>query len=463
MASLDLFIVNVALPDIGRDLGVIDLSDLSWVLNGYAILYAALLVPLGRWADRRGRRAGFVWGLALFTAASLGCAVSGSLWILVAFRLLQAVGAAVLTPTSLGLLLTATPADRRARAVRTWSATGALAAAIGPAVGGLLVQASWPWVFLGNLPIGVLALVGAFRLVPESRDRSAVPAPDVLGAALLAVGVGALALALVQGPEWGWTTAGVLTAFPVAVVALASFSARSARHPSPVVDPALLRVRSFRYANLAVLLFSVPFAANLLALVLWVQEVWGYSPVRTGLAVAAGPAIVPVFAVLGQVLAARGWATGRIAALGCALVGAGGLLLSTGLSTTPAYATDVLPGFLVFGAGVGLALPTLLAGGTIDLPPARTATGSAVVNMSRQLGAVLGIALLVVVLGSPRTTSQAVQSFQHAWWLIGAAALLALIASLGTTPRRDPGADTRLRGDVTPAGVPDAADGAGAR
>src|SRR4051794_30946924 len=139
MASLDLFIVNVALPDLGQDLGEPSLSDLSWVLNGYAIVYAALLVPFGRLADRYGRKGGFLLGLAVFTAASAGCALAGNLEVLVLFRVLQAAGAALLTPTSLGLLLTATPAPDRPRAVRTWAATGALAAAAGPALGGLLV------------------------------------------------------------------------------------------------------------------------------------------------------------------------------------------------------------------------------------------------------------------------------------------------------------------------------------
>ena len=142
MASLDLFIVNVAFDDIGRDFHGASLSDLSWVLNAYAIVYAALLVPFGRLADRFGRRAGFLAGVAVFTAASAACAASGSLWELVAFRILQAAGAALLTPTSLGLVLASTPAAQRVKAVRIWAATGALAAAAGPVVGGLLVQAS---------------------------------------------------------------------------------------------------------------------------------------------------------------------------------------------------------------------------------------------------------------------------------------------------------------------------------
>src|SRR2546423_1202176 len=250
MASLDLFIVNVAFPDISRDFHGESLSNLSWVLNGYAVLYAALLVPLGRLADRFGRLTGFLGGLALFTIASAACAASGNLWTLVAFRGLQAVGAAALTPTSLGLLLAATPAEKRARAVRIWAAIGALAAAFGPVVGGLLVQASWRWVFVVNVPFGILAIVAAWRFVPDSRDLAVTRIPDLFGSALVAVGIGALALALVKGPGWGWTSYGVDGAFLVAAVGLGGFWGGSGRHPLPVVEPALLRGPAFARANM---------------------------------------------------------------------------------------------------------------------------------------------------------------------------------------------------------------------
>src|SRR4051794_33560052 len=182
MASLDLFIVNVALPDIGRDLGESSLGDLSWTLNAYAIVYAALLVPFGRLADRYGRKGGFLLGVAVFTLASAGCAAGGSLELLVVFRVLQAAGAALLTPTSLGLLLTATPPAGRVRAVRIWAASGALAAAAGPALGGVLVDASWRWVFLINVPVGLAALVWATRIVPVFHDVERSAVPDLLGA-----------------------------------------------------------------------------------------------------------------------------------------------------------------------------------------------------------------------------------------------------------------------------------------
>jgi EmrB/QacA subfamily drug resistance transporter len=434
MASLDLFIVNVAFPDIGREFAGASLADLSWVLNGYAVLYAALLVPLGRLADRYGRLQGFLVGLALFTVASAACAASQDLWSLVVFRGLQAVGAAALTPTSLGLLLAATPDAGKVRAVRTWAAVGALAAAFGPVVGGLLVEASWRWVFIVNVPVGIAALVVARRVVPNSRDLAVSRTPDLGGSAAIAVGIGALALALVQGPDWGWSSAPDLAAFAVAVVALAVFWRRSTRHPLPVVEPALLRVRTFAWSNVTAVLFSVAFAGGLLAIVLWMQDVWQYSALRTGLAIAPGPLMVPVFAAVGQRFATRVPA-GRLAAFGCLLFGAGTALLAMSAEPTPSYIVGILPGWLIGGVGVGFALPTIISAATADLPPARAATGSAVVTMARQIGFVLGVSLLVAVLGAPSGPDAVHAAFRSAWWVIAAVAGVAAIAASRMTPR----------------------------
>src|SRR3954466_9349323 len=195
LASLDLFIVNVALPDVGRDLGADRLSDLSWVLNGYAIVYASLLVPFGGIADRHRRERGFLLGVAVFTAASAACGLATSVAMLVAFRIVQAAGAALLTPTSLGLVLATAPPERRHGAVRAWTAVGGLAAALGPVAGGLLVAASWRWVFLVNVPIGLAALAFGWWRLPHVPGHP-VQAPDATGALLITGGVGALVLGL---------------------------------------------------------------------------------------------------------------------------------------------------------------------------------------------------------------------------------------------------------------------------
>ncbi|HVS67134.1 MAG TPA: MFS transporter [Mycobacteriales bacterium] len=434
MASLDLFIVNVAFAAIARDFHGESLGNLSWILNGYAVLYAALLVPLGRLADRYGRKAGFLAGLAVFTVASVACAVSPNLWSLVAFRGLQAVGAAALTPTSLGLLLAATPNEAKVKAVRIWAAIGALAAAFGPAVGGLLVQADWRWVFLVNLPVGVAGLVAAHRWVPDSRDVSVERVPDLVGAGYLAVGVGALALGLVKGPDWGWASAADTAAFVMAAVTTAAFWLRSGKHDLPVIELSLLRVRAFAWSNVTAVLFNIGFGAGLLGIVLWLQDAWHYTPIRTGLAIAPGPLMVPVFAAVSQRLASR-VSVGVIASMGCLLFAAGTMLVARSVGSEPSYVAQVLPGWIVGGMGVGFAFPTIMSAATADLPPARSSTGSAVVSMSRQIGLVLGVSVFVGIIGTPTGYAATHQVFQHAWWVIAGAAVSAAVTAVGMTPR----------------------------
>jgi EmrB/QacA subfamily drug resistance transporter len=434
MAGLDLFIVNVAFDDIGRDFAGTSLADLSWVLNGYAIVFAALLVPLGRLADRYGRKAGLVLGLTVFTLASQACAAAPSLWWLVGFRVLQAAGAAALIPTSLGLLLSAYPPARRAGAVRIWSAASALAAAAGPAVGGVLVDSSWRWVFEVNVPIGLLVVALVLRFVPDSRDGASARVPDLPGAAVLTAAIAVLALGLVKINDWPGRH--VAIAVGAALLALAAFWLRSRRHPAPVIEPALLGVRTFAWSNAAVLLFTVAFAAELLLGVLWMQQIWHYSPVRTGLGVAPGPLMVPVMALIAGKMAARRVPVGMITAVGCMLCAFGVVMVGLSLGEAPAYATELLPGWLVGGVGVGLALPTILSAATADLPAHRFATGGAVVNMSRQIGSVLGVSVAVALLGSPHSYVDAHRAYVHAWLTVGAFMAIAAIAALGMSPRR---------------------------
>jgi len=439
MASLDVFIVNVAFDDIAADFSGTTLAQVSWVLSAYAIVYAALLVPAGRIADRYGRKGGFLAGLAIFTAASVACAASGGVWWLVAFRILQAVGAAVLTPASLGLVVAAAPLEQRVRSVRIWAATGAVAAALGPAIGGLLVEASWRWVFLVNLPVGVAALVAAAIWVPRSKDASVTRLPDVLGAVLLAVAIGALTLGLVKGPDWGWTAGRTDAAWLVTVAGLAGFVLSSARHPAPVIAPALLRVRAFAWANVTALLFSVPFAAALLTTVLWMQEVWGYSAIETGFAVAPGPLMVPLFAAVAHRLSRR-IPVGGLVSIGCLLFAVGSVVTLVRVGQHPDYAGELLPGWLIGGAGVGFALPAILSSATADLPAAQAATGSAVVNMSRQIGTALGVSLVVAVLGTPVGYAAAHTAFRHAWIALAAVAVLGALVAPAMTPRTQPAA-----------------------
>ncbi len=434
MSSLDLFVVNVAFDDIGRDLhvgraGGPTPADLSWVLSAYAVTFAALLVPFGRLADRYGRKRMFVGGLAVFVLASVACALSAGVWTLVAFRVLQAAGAAAMTPTSLGILMAAMPAEKRVGAVRLWAATGALAAAFGPTVGGVLAQVSWHWVFLINLPIGLVLLWIAVTAIDDVRPDDDAVRPDLAGAIVLAGSVGLLALGLTKSNDWGWAS-GRTTGSLVGAVALGVvFVWQSGRHPSPVIHPALLRVRSFRYANLTMLVFNVAFAAQLLVGILWLQQIWGYSALRTGFAIAAGPALVPVTADLTHRLLPT-TSHARLVAVGSIVCALGNVWLVSRMGVEPDYLTGYLPGWVLGGIGVGFALPNLMAGGTRDLAPEQSATGSAIVTMSRQIGFVIGISILFAIVGSDQGVA-ARDGFVATWWVAAGALLAAAVLGLG--------------------------------
>jgi EmrB/QacA subfamily drug resistance transporter len=399
MSSLDLFIVNLAFPYIGHDYGGTTLGALSWVLNGYTIVFAAVLVPAGRWADRIGRRRVFSAGLLAFTIGSALCGVAPGVIALVAARIVQAVGAGLMVPTSLSLLLAVVPAADRARAIGTWSAVGALGAGLGPVIGGLLVQENWRLVFWVNVPIGLIALLLVPRSIPESRDPKAHPRPDILGAVLLAGAVGLIALAMVKAPDWGWGSPRVVSLFVVALLGLGGVGLHSSKHPAPIVELPLLRLRSFSGAFAASVLYYAGFGAFVLNAVEFLTGEWHYSAIRAGLAIAPGPLCVLPFArFVAPRLATRLGGAGRVAVLG-ALVNAGSQLYWLhGVQASPSYATHLLPAQLIGGMGVGLTIPSLLGAGTSALPPAWFGTGSGVLNMGRQIGSVLGVAALIAIL-----------------------------------------------------------------
>ena len=250
MAFVDATIVNIAFPNIERSFTGTPISSLSWVLNAYNIVFAAFLVPAGRIADLLGRRRMFVFGLQLFTVASLLCALAPSADALIAFRVLQALGAALLVPAALALVLNAFPPERRSHGVALLSAVAAAAAGLGPSLGGLLVAAGdWRLVFLVNLPIGIGAVVLARRRLVESRAPGRRRMPDFPGAVLFALAIAALVLGVVKGQEWGWGSPRIVGSFAVAVVLGAVFVWRCTWHRSPMVDLSLLRIRTFSVAN----------------------------------------------------------------------------------------------------------------------------------------------------------------------------------------------------------------------
>ena len=412
MSSLDLFIVNIAFPSIAKHFGGASLSSLSWVLSAYAIVFAALLVPAGRWADAFGRKRAFLLGLGVFVLASAGCAAAPSIGVLVAARIVQAIGGALMLPTSLGLMLPEFEPDKRHVAIGVWAASGGIAAAAGPPLGGLLVKADWRLVFLVNLPIGLAALAAGLRTLREHREQDA-GRPDLAGAAMLIVAVGALIVAIVKGQEWGWGSAGVLALLASTLVLLPAVWRRSQRHPTPVVEPSMLRVRSFGLATGASLLFFAGFGAMLLSGVLFLTGVWHEDVLTAGLMLFPGPAMATAFSIPSARLGARfGYRLPGVA--GSLLFAAGSVWYITQTGDQPNFVSEFLPGNLITGAGVGLVIPTLTGAGASSLAPERFATGAAILTMGRQIGAALGVALLVAVLGS----GGAGAGDFHSTWLI---------------------------------------------
>jgi EmrB/QacA subfamily drug resistance transporter len=428
MSFLDVTIVNIAFPDIRKSFAHDSLSHLSWILNAYSIVFAAALVPAGRLADRLGRRRFFFLGVLLFLAASALCGAAPSVDVLIAARALQALGGAILVPASLGLLLPEFPLERRATATALWGATGAIAAAAGPSLGGLLVDwQGWRSVFFVNLLIGLPALVPARRLLQESREPNTL-FPDAVGAVLLALGVGALALGIVQGPQWGWSSGRIIGSFVASAVLLAAFLIRSTTHPAPVIELPLFRVRSFAVANIGSFVFATAFFALLLCNVLFLTGVWHYSILKAGIALTPGPLMAAVGAAIGGRLADR-FGQRVVAVPGSVLFGTGALLFALRVGAEPAFASEFLPANMLGGLGIGLTFAGFGSAAVAELPRNRYATGGAINNCIRQIGAVLGISTLIVLIGTP-SPAEAVHVFHRAWALMAVAGAIAAAAGL---------------------------------
>jgi NTE family protein len=415
LAFLDSTIVNVAFPDIQASFPRSSLSSLSWVLNAYNIVLASLLVVAGRFADLWGRRRMFVQGIVVFTVASVLCAVAGSVDQLIAFRIVQGIGAALLIPASMALVVEGFDLSRRAHAVGLWGAAAAIASGLGPPAGGALVAAhSWRLVFLVNLPLGVIAVLAARSQLVESRSPGIKRTPDLKGALLLGLAIGLLTTGLIKGPDWGWSSPLTIGAFVLSGAALIGFGLSSRASRSPLLDPALLRVRSFAVGNLLTIVAGTGFYAYLLTHILYLHQVWGYSLFQAGLAVAPAAFIAAAVAsVLGKVADRRGH---RIVLVPGAVIWALSLFwYLERVGIRPDYLHEWLPGQVLQGIGVGATLPVLGSAALARLPKGDGyATASAVVTSARQLGAVLGIAFLVIIVGTPGPL-QVVDHLRHGW------------------------------------------------
>lgn len=436
LASLDSTVLFVAFQDIRRSYPDVSSADLSWVINAYTIAYAALLVPAGRLADRYGKKLFFLGGVALFCVASLGCGLAPNAMTLVLARVLQAAGAAALLPSSLALVLDAFPPERRASAVGLWGAVGALAGAIGPSLGSLVVdELGWEWVFFINLPLGAYAIVrGRALLLPSEPSRSRA-VPDALGIGLLVVAMAAAACAIVKGEDWGYGSERTLAVAGGALVTLALFALRSRRVANPAVDLRLFGDARFSFANAALFVYGTAFTVMFFGNVFFLTQQWHYSLKLAGLAITPGPLTVIPFAMISGRIADKHGHRG-VLLLGSLLFAIGGAWFVLTVDDPPNFLGVWLPRSILTGISVGLVLPSLSGAAVASLPRPDFALGSAISQATRQFGAVIGVAIAVSLLGDGGLASGSL-GFERAYSFVTIGALLTGLLCLPLSrPRR---------------------------
>jgi len=399
LVSLDSTMLFVAFAALRDAFPAASAADLSWVLNAYTVVYAAMLIPAGGLADAHGRKRIFMLGVTLFLAASAACGLAGSVGWLIAARVLQAAGAALLTPASLSLVLEAFPQSKRAVAVSLWGAVGGFAAAVGPSLGSFVIESvGWRWAFFINLPIGAISLWRGASVLRESARAAPRGRVDVVGMALLIVAVGALALAIVEAESPAWSRGELVAAGATGVIAFVAFIVWARTVTAPLVDLALFRHRTYSAVNGATLAFGTAFAMMFFAFFFYMTGLWHYSLARAGLAITPGPlTVVPVAVITGRLAGRYGHRPFLVG--GSVLYAAAGLWFMLVPGTEPAYATQWLPGLLMTGAAVGMVLPSLAGAAVSRLPAQHYAVGSAVNQATRQIGAVMGVAITVLLLG----------------------------------------------------------------
>lgn len=421
MAILDTTIVNIAIPSIQTSLKA-DLTSISWVLNAYNLVYAVLLITAGRFADLYGRKRVFMLGMILFSLGSLGCALAPTFgqssgtpamsW-LIGFRAFQGIGAATLVPVSLAMILAIFPAEKRGAALGVWGALAGLAAAIGPVIGGFLIQTfGWYWIFFVNLPVCLVGLVMLFLFVPETRDPHVGKRIDVPGMLTLTVAIFCLVLAIIEGNDWNWTSRPILALFGAALASLILFVIVEVRQQEPIVDFSLFQARSFTGANITMFLVGIAVQGAMLMVVLYYMNALAYSQLHAAYALLP----LPLAAFVVSVLAGR-W-SGRLnphvmGLVGLVLLAVGFGLL--GLLSTDASYLDVAWRSLFLGAGIGMIFQSQPSISLSKVPRAKLGVGSGIFNTFRQIGFVLGIAILISVftgqlqtnLGQARTSTMA--------------------------------------------------------
>src|SRR3954468_22926989 len=395
MIMLDNTVVNVALPSMQADLGISQ-SGLEWVGNAYALAFGVLLLTGGKLADLFGRRFIFIVGLVVFTGSSLACGVADSGNVLIAARIFQGVGAALMNPATLSIISATFAPRQRGMAIGIWAGVSALALAIGPLVGGLLTEhVSWNWIFFVNVPIGIFAIAASFAFIDESRDTRAQQRLDLPGLATVALGLFALTYGLIEANTYGWTSARILGAFAIAVVMLAAFVLIERHGRAPMLDLSLFRNLTYTGANIVMLLVALAMFGIFFFLSLYMQNILGYSAVQTGAAFLPWTILIvlvaPVTGRLSDRYGSRWFMTAGLTLLGAQL------LYFSQLGTSATY-WEILPAFLVGGTGMAFTMTPSTAAAMRAVPVDRAGVGSAVLNSARQVGGSLGIAVMGAIL-----------------------------------------------------------------
>ena len=399
LVSLDATMLYAAFGALRAGFPEASAAHMSWVLNAYTVVYAAMLIPAGGLADTHGRKRVFLVGVTLFIAASAACGLAGSVSWLIAARVLQAVGAALLTPASLSIVIAAFPQHKRALTVSLWGAVGGFAAAVGPSLGSFVIETfGWPWAFFINLQIGAYSLWRGAYLLPESTRAETHRRVDVVGMALLIVAVGAIALAIVEAESPLWTRTELTAVAATGVIALVAFVVWALKVRAPLVDLGLFRNPTYSAVNAATLSFGIAFAMMFFTFFFYMANVWHYSLAHAGLAVVPGPlTVIPVAIVTGRLAGRFGHRPFLVG--GSLLYAAAGLWFLLVPGTEAAYVSHWLPGLLMTGTSVGLVMPSLAGAAVSKLPSQHYAVGSAVNQATRQIGGVIGVAITVLLLG----------------------------------------------------------------
>lgn len=428
LVSLDSTMLFAAFDALRQSFTDSSTATLSWVLNAYTVVYAAMLIPAGGLADAHGRKRIFRLGLALFIAASVACGLALSVEWLIAARVLQAFGAALLTPASMSIVLAAFPVERRAMVISLWGAVGGLAAAVGPSFGSwVAAHAGWPWAFYINVPVGLWALWQSRSRIEEIVKPVKRRRVDVVGLLLLMVAVGTVALAIVESGSQAWSLVQIAAVAGGGLMAAIAFVIWASVHTAPLLDLSLFTHATYRYVNAATLVFGTAFSMMFLGFFFFMTGIWHYTLPQAGLAVTPGPLFVMPTAIIAGRLAGR---LGHRPFLvgGALLYACSGLWMLTVPGTEPDYLRDWLPGLLMSGVAVGLVLPSLAGAAVSRLPAEHYAVGAAFNQATRQIGGVLGVAITVGLLGH----AQLVRADFNA--LYGLHAVLAVLTALLSWP-----------------------------